>query len=400
MKPQMLGLPVRKSKDITAILKKDPITNLVRKEFPFAFLVGGYIRDLILGKSSNDRDYVVTGKPDHEKIKRLSRCLGGSFFVLKNLVRFVLEDQEVDITFTDESIETDLRKRDFTINSLAWSAEQGIIDLHGGLKDIKRRVIRIISRDNIRSDPLRILRAYRLAAEIKCSIDPLTRKVLSGLRDMLKAPAKERLTSELIRLLNLKQPDRYLKMAIDDKILQLILGVVNDDIINNFKMYKKLNAFYQKNKIYMPQIIFSQGLRELGFLRLVCLSHKKKTWLIKLSKKNQRLLEAFHGVLSVWSPEIFLDKERLFELFYDIKDFPEGLGFLLSKRRLLKEAKRFKEVLKNPLIKGLDILKSSDITSRHIGVILRRLWALQFSNKIRIKEDALRELHKLKRELR
>ncbi len=400
MKPQMLGLPVRKSKDIAAILKKDSITNLVRKEFPSAFLAGGYIRDLLLGKSSNDRDYVVRGKPDYEKIKRLSRSLGGSFFILKNLARLVLKDQEVDITFTDESIERDIGKRDFTINSLAWSPEQGIIDLHGGLKDIKRRVIRVISRDNIRSDPVRILRAYRLAAETNCTIDPLTRKVLSELKVMLRATARERLTSELIRLLNLEQPDRYLRMAIDDKILQLILDVNENSIINNFKIYKKLSVFYKKNKIHMPEIALSQGINGLGFLRLVCLSYKKKRWLIKLSRKNQRLLEALHRLLSKWSPETFKDKKRLFELYYSIKDFPEGLGFLLSSRRLLKEAQRFKEVLNNPLIRGLDIIKNSDIKSKHIGIVLRRLWQLQFCGKIRTKEDAMREFHKLKRELR
>ncbi|MFN3739990.1 MAG: hypothetical protein ACK4TF_04880 [Thermodesulfovibrionales bacterium] len=396
MKPQMLGLPVRKSKDITAILKKDPITNLVRKEFPSAFLVGGYIRDLLLGKSSNDRDYVVTGKPDYEKIKKISKSLGGSFFTLKNLARFVLKDQEIDITFTDETIERDLCKRDFTINSIAWSPQDQIIDLHGGLRDIKRRVIRIISSDNIRSDPLRILRAYRLAAENRCSIDPLTRRVLSGLRVLLKTSAKERVTSELIKLLNLEQPDRHLKVAIDDKILQVILDIKEADIINNFKKFKKLSVFYKKNKAYMPEITFSQRINELGFLRLVCLSYKKKKWLIKLSKKNERLLEAFHKVLSVWRPEFFQDKKKLFEVFYDIKDFPEGLGFLLSNRRLLKEAKRFKETLKNPLITGLDIVKGSDIKSRHIGILLKKLLALQFSGKVRTKEDALREIHKLK----
>lgn len=383
-----------------SILKKDSITHLVRKEFPSAFLVGGYIRDLILGRSSNDRDYVVTGKPDYEKIKRLSKSLGGSFFILKNLARFVLKDHEVDITFTDESLERDLSRRDFTINSLAWSPEEGIIDLYGGLRDIKRRVIRVISRDNIRSDPIRIIRAYRLAAQINGSIDSSTRKVLSELRFMLRVTAKERLTAELIKLLNLEQPDKYLRMAIKDKILQLILGVSETDIINNFKFYKRLNNFYKKNQDYMPHLISSQGLTDLGFLRLACLSYKKRAWLIKLSKKNQRLLEALHKVMSVYKPGILQNKERLFELLYDIRDFPEGPGFLLSSRRLYKEAQRFKEVMKTPLIRGLDIVKNSDIKSRHIGSILKKLWALQFSGKIRTREDGLRELERFKKRLK
>lgn len=396
MKSEMLDLPVRESSKVIEILRNDPVITLIKKEFPSFFLVGGYIRDLFLGRIANDRDYVVSGKLDHERIKRLSDQLGGSFFIIKNLARIVFEDKEIDITFTDEPLERDLSKRDFTINSLAWSPETGIIDLYGGLEDIKKRIIRAISRENLRADPVRILRAYRLAAEIKGSIEPSTRKALSELRFLLRTSAKERITSEIIKLLNLEEPDRYIKMAIDDKILHVILDVSNKDINFNFKFYKKLTVFFRKYTKDLPLIPFSQGLSAIGFLRLLCLSYKKKNWLIKLSKRNQRLLEAFHNVIKKWRPELLRDREQLFLLFYELKDFPEGLGFLLSEKRLLREAQRFKEVIEKPLLTGLDIVKISDIKSRDIGVILKKLWALQFSGNIGTKEEALRELRRFK----
>lgn len=273
----MLDLPVREPGEVIELLRNDPVTILVKKEFPSSFLVGGYIRDLFLYRIANDMDYVVNDRLDREKIKKLSEQLGGSFFVIKNLTRIIFEYKEIDITFTDEPLKIDLSRRDFTINSLAWSPETGIIDLYGGLEDINRRIIRAISKDNLRADPVRILRAYRLAAEIKGLIESATRKSLSELRFMLKISARERITTELIKLLNLEQSDRYVKMAIDDKILQLILGVNDKDINNNFKFYIKLTDFYKKYINDLPQISFPQGFNTLGFLKLNVLSYKKST---------------------------------------------------------------------------------------------------------------------------
>ncbi|MCX7794472.1 MAG: hypothetical protein N2257_08760 [Thermodesulfovibrionales bacterium] len=395
----MLKLPVREINSVIETLRNDPVDSLIRKELPSSFLVGGYLRDLFLGRIANDRDYVVIGKLDIEAIKKIAQQLGGSFFIIKNLARIVLDGKEIDITFTDDSIERDLSKRDFTINSLAWSPERGIIDIYGGLRDLKKRIIRAISKENLSSDPLRILRAYRLSAEIKGSIEPVTRDILKELRVLIKRPPAERLTSELIKLLNLENTDRYLKMAIEDKIFQLILGVNNRNINYNFRFCKKLTYFYKKNMFYVSSN-FDQDLNILGFLRLVWLSYKKGTWFLRLSKKNQRLINAFHRIIKRWSPEIFKDKKRLFEFFYEIKDLPEGLGFLFSDKRLLKEAQRFKKIMDKPLITGLDILKSCNIKSRQIGILLKKLLALQFSGKIKTKEDGFIELHRLKKKLK
>lgn len=400
MKSEMLSLPVRKEEEIVEILRNDPVTSLIKKLFPSAFLVGGYIRDLFLGRVARDRDYVVTGSLDREKVKKISEALGGSFFIIKNMTRIIVKNYEIDITFTDEPLEKDLSKRDFSINSLAWSTEQGIIDLHNGLRDIKKRLIRAISRENLCSDPLRILRAYRLAAEIEGSIEQGTRKTLSELRTRLMIPAKERITQEIVKLLNSEQPDRYIKMAIEDKILQLILGVSNNNIKNNFKIYRKFNVFYKKNEIFLPPFPFSQGFTACGFLRLVCLSYKKRSWLLRLSRKNLRLIDAFHRVMRRFSTEILHDKKRLFGLFYEIKDLPEAMGFIFSSRRLLREAQRFRQVIDNPLIRGLDIARDREINSKHIGFLLKKLLALQYAGELKTEDDALRELQRFKRRLR
>lgn len=73
---------------------------------------------------------------------------------------------------------------------------------------------------------------------------------------------------------------------------------------------------------------------------------------------------------------------------------------MLSEKRLIKEAQRFKELIKKPLITGIDIVNIGDVTSGDIGIILKKLWALQFSGKIRTKDDAMKELHRFSRRLR
>ncbi len=410
MKYKMLNIPggdklLPEYKKILNAIKKDPITAFVIREFPDIYLVGGFIRDLLAGIESKDRDYVVIGPVELHKIKRLAERLGGSFFVLKNLVRIVITEDspfhgEIDITFTSDPIEIDLSKRDFTINSLAWSSKDGIIDPYRGLKDIKKRVVRLISKDNILSDPIRILRAYRMAAEIDGKIERQTRQVLSGLRAHLRSSSPERITSELAKLLSLENPSKHIKDGIDDKVFSVIMDINSTKLNQNFKLFQKLTNFYIKNKDIFPHEKVSQGFSRLGFLRLVCLSYKKGDWLIRLSKKNQKRLDSLHRAIRRIKPETLKARDKLFDLFYEIKDYPEDIAFITGNKRLLKEAERFRNCLSRPFVRGIDIAKNKDIQSKHIGELLKKLLKLQYAGRIINREEALIELNKLKNKLK
>ncbi len=410
MKYQMLNIPggdklLPEYKKILNAIKKDPVTASVIREFPDIYLVGGFIRDLIAGIESKDRDYVIIGPVELHKIKRLAGRLRGSFFVLKNLVRIVHREGspfhgEIDITFTSDPIVLDLSRRDFTINSIAWSLKDGIIDPFGGIKDLHKKIVRLISKDNIISDPVRILRAYRIAVEISGRITAPTRKSLSGLRLFLRNSPKERITSEFMKLLSLRNPVKAVRAGIADNIFTVILDIKKKDLNQNLKLFQKLSNFYLKNSDLFPSERLSQGFSRIAFLRLVCLSYKKGDWLIRLSKKNQKRLDSLHRAIRRIKPETLKDRDKLFDLFYEIKDYPEDIAFITGNKRLLKEAERFRNCLSRPLVRGIDIARNRDIQSKNIGVLVKKLLKLQYTGRITNREEALIALNKLKRRLK
>src|SRR4030042_765429 len=108
------------------------------------------------------------------------------------------------------------KERDFTINAIAWSPDSGIIDPYKGIEDIKRRRISSLSEKNFKADPLRMLRAYRFAAELNGSIEDKTRRSIKTLYNKIKKVSPERITFELFNLLNSENPTRYLNMALND----------------------------------------------------------------------------------------------------------------------------------------------------------------------------------------
>lgn len=186
------------------------------------FLVGGCVRDNLLGKSP--KDYDVTTNARVSQTKALFEGAEG-FRVIETGVQHgtltVLSDGEpievttyrVDgdysdgrhpdsVTFSD-GIEDDLSRRDFTINAIAYAPAVGFVDLFGGQEDLKRGLIRCVGEPDKRfdEDALRILRALRFAAVLGFAIDPATADSLHRKKALLGRLAKERVTAELFGLL-------------------------------------------------------------------------------------------------------------------------------------------------------------------------------------------------------
>lgn len=190
------------------------------------YLVGGYIRDLFLGIAKADKDYVIEGHGAWDFAKGLAGVLEGSFVGLdkeRDIARIVTEDRTLDFSGTrGKLIEEDLGRRDFTINSVAWSPERGFIDPLNGISDIKERVLRAIRKENMVEDPLRLLRAYRIGAELKMDIESETIKIITELSQLLKDVSGERVSSELFLLLKSPQSFNYLSKASGTGIIDAI----------------------------------------------------------------------------------------------------------------------------------------------------------------------------------
>ncbi len=175
---------------------------------PGTIVVGGAIRDVLLDRHSTrlDLDLVVP----NEAIKltrRLAKDLGGTCVVLdfeRDIARLVLRGWSIDFARQiGESIETDLWRRDFTINAIALTTDQlnpRIIDPTGGLLDIRRKTLCAVKELNLIEDPLRLLRGFRLMAEHQLSVDSETRNLIERHSHLLERSAPERIKSELLRL--------------------------------------------------------------------------------------------------------------------------------------------------------------------------------------------------------
>ena len=139
----------------------------------------GAVRDAALGGEVADLDLAVAGGPE-AAAKAISASGGHAFELSAEFATWRVADREkawqVDVTaLRGEAIEADLAERDFTVGAVAVPLAGGEpLDPHGGLADLERRVLRVVGEGSFSADPLRLLRAARLAAELELEVDPAT----------------------------------------------------------------------------------------------------------------------------------------------------------------------------------------------------------------------------------
>ena len=199
-----------------------------------AYLVGGCVRDLILGRTPKDWDVTTNAKPED-----IQNVLPESFYendfgtvgVKTSSEDTALQVIEVtpyrtesgytdkrrpdEVTFGD-SLEEDLARRDFTVNALAYDDDKGqVVDPYGGLKDISNKVLKTVGDPETRfeEDALRLMRAVRLVAELGFALDSDTAAAIQKKAHNLGHISKERIRDEFIRILNSTQPMMAIVMA-------------------------------------------------------------------------------------------------------------------------------------------------------------------------------------------
>jgi putative nucleotidyltransferase with HDIG domain len=184
----------------------DPLEALVAIAEEPAWLVGGAVRDRLLGRRTDDYDVAVAG--DARGLARsFARRVDAHAFALSDAFgvwRVVARDHswQVDLLpVAGGSIETDLAQRDFTINAIAEPLGGGEhVDPFGGLRDLRARILRMVSAGAFEDDPLRTLRLARLACELSFEIDPDTRAAAAASAGVLVEVAPERIFAELKRI--------------------------------------------------------------------------------------------------------------------------------------------------------------------------------------------------------
>lgn len=219
----------------------DIISALQRNGFT-TYLVGGCVRDLLLGIRPKDFDIVTMATPQQvQKIIRPSFIIGKRFrlvLVRRYGVQFEIstfralnyQSEGADAGEIDENIygepKEDALRRDFTVNGLFYDpTDKKIIDYTDGLRDIELRVVRMIGdpKTRIEQDPIRILRALRFAHKIHFSIERNLRQAIHEESHLLQKAILPRVREEILKILRLKEPGLALWEALDLQILQYVL---------------------------------------------------------------------------------------------------------------------------------------------------------------------------------
>lgn len=203
-----------------------------------AYAVGGCVRDSILGKEPDDWDITTSAKPDIVK-KLFDRTIDtgiqhGTVTVLMGKEGFEVTTYRIDGKYTDcrhpeqvtfsADLKEDLRRRDFTINAMAYNDRDGLIDIFEGRQDIEHGIIRCVgdARERFSEDALRMMRAVRFSAQLGYDIDVQTKEAIKELAPTLQKISAERIQVELVKLLTSRNPD-YLRIAYETGITACVL---------------------------------------------------------------------------------------------------------------------------------------------------------------------------------
>ena len=192
------------------------------------YLVGGSLRDRILNRPSNDHDFAVPGNA-RASAEKVAAELGSRVIEIgkedRAVYRVISGDKVLDFSpIHGETIEDDLKRRDFTVNGLGFDlSSESLIDPVGGLDDIRSKTIRLISEDAILADPLRMLRAFRLSAVLGFEIASQTLSVIKEQAALVARPAGERIRGELFKMMEAERSFPYIeKMSQLGLLMKLI----------------------------------------------------------------------------------------------------------------------------------------------------------------------------------
>lgn len=203
-----------------------------------AYAVGGCVRDSVLGREPNDWDITTSAKP--VEVKQLfprtidTGIKHGTVTVMLDKEGFEVTTYRIDgdyedgrhpkeVTFT-ACLEEDLKRRDFTMNAMAYNGRTGLVDIFGGMQDIQQNVVKCVgdAQERFTEDALRMLRAVRFSAQLGYQIEEDTKQAICRMAPNLKLISAERIQAELVKLVTSPHPD-YLRTAYETGITAQIL---------------------------------------------------------------------------------------------------------------------------------------------------------------------------------
>ena len=370
-----------------------------------AYIVGGSLRDALLGKEAHDWDMTTSATPD-EMLKIFSDYRVIPTGLKHGTVTILADGEPIEITtfrtdgeyldsrrpesvsFTSR-IEDDLSRRDFTVNAMAYNEKRGLVDLFEGANDLKRGIIRAVGDPEKRflEDALRIMRAFRFASQLGFDIDPDTLAGAHATKNKLERIARERIGSEMLRLLAGRAPKMALEKMGD--IVELIIPVSLDrSRFAAIEKVKKADAIqrlaillYGKNKDEILSVAHSLKLSSYQTARLSKMS----------TEIPQNIIEGFDPIKA----------RRLIAMLGEDAEGALRIASVLcvvgeKELQILREEKSKKPctAVGGLEINGSDLIKENIAAGKEVGEILAKLLDTVIEDPMLNEKEKLLELAK------
>ncbi|MFH8513995.1 CCA tRNA nucleotidyltransferase [Streptomyces gelaticus] len=376
---------------VSELLRVSPVADdLARRFLDAGFglaLVGGSVRDALLGRLGNDLDFTTDARP--EAVLKIVRPWADSVWevgIAFGTVGAQKDGYQIEVTTYrseaydrtsrkpevsyGDSIEEDLVRRDFTVNAMAVALPQKeFIDPHGGLEDLAERVLRTpgTPEESFSDDPLRMLRAARFAAQLDFDVAPEVVSAMTEMAGRIEIVSAERVREELNKLLLSTHPRKGLALLVDTGLAQRVLPELPALRLESDEHHRHKDVYEHSLTVLEQAIDLEQDGPDL-VLRLAALLHDIGKPRTRRFEKDGRVSFHHHEVVGAkmvkkrmaalkYSNDMVKDVSKLVELHLRFHGYGDGEWTDSAVRRYVRDA--------GPLLERLHKLTRSDCTTRN-----------------------------------
>ncbi|MDQ1485236.1 MAG: poly(A) polymerase [Actinomycetota bacterium] len=376
---------------VAELMRVSPIADELGERFAHAghdlALVGGSVRDALLGRLSNDLDFATSARPD--EVLRIARPWAdnqwetgiafGTVGLLKNGLRLEVttyrfetydpESRKPEVTYGDSLVE-DLRRRDFTVNAMAVSVPDHVFhDPFNGATDLAANLLRTPGRpeDSFSDDPLRMLRAARFAAQLGFDVDPSVVAAMSAMADRILKISAERIRDELSKLMLSPDPRRGLELLVATGLADRVLPELPKLRLETDEHFRHKDVYEHTLTVVEQAMALESGQPDL-VLRLAALLHDVGKPATRRKEPGGRVSFHHHEAVGAkiakarltalkYPKDVIADVARLVELHLRFHGYGAGEWTDSAVRRYVRDA--------GPMLDRLHKLTRSDCTTRN-----------------------------------
>ncbi|WP_327274133.1 CCA tRNA nucleotidyltransferase [Streptomyces sp. NBC_01224] len=376
---------------VSELLRVSPVADDLARRFQDAgfslALVGGSVRDALLGRLGNDLDFTTDARP--EAVLKIVRPWADSVWevgIAFGTVGAQKDGYQIEVTTYrseaydrtsrkpevsyGDSIEEDLVRRDFTVNAMAVALPQkDFIDPHGGLEDLAERVLRTpgTPEESFSDDPLRMLRAARFAAQLDFDVAPDVVTAMTEMAGRIEIVSAERVREELNKLLLSVNPRKGLALLVGTGLAQQVLPELPALRLESDEHHRHKDVYEHSLTVLEQAIDLEEDGPDL-VLRLAALLHDIGKPRTRRFEKDGRVSFHHHEVVGAkmvkkrmaalkYSNDMVKDVSKLVELHLRFHGYGEGEWTDSAVRRYVRDA--------GPLLERLHKLTRSDCTTRN-----------------------------------